>query len=523
MVTFIIIFLAFVTFLCIYLHKLCTKKPKNFPPGPPSLPIWGGYWFLLLANYNFTHKAIDVLAKQYKSNIVGLLAGDFPVILVTGYNLVKEALIRDEFIGRPDVYVTRYRSLGDLLGNFFIGITFTDGNHWKEQRRFSLRQLRDYGFGRRFASTEVLFEGDVKALIEYLNANPNPNDNDIHCKKGRVLIPDLFYGALSNAILHMLVGKRFEDKEMRELARSTLRFLRNVDATGRAISITPWIRHLAPEYFGSKPLHIENTRMRDFFLELVEERQKNFSDDHHGDFLDTFLSTIQQLQREGIDLGKKQLIWILADYLIPSPNVVGPALNMLWAHLCKYPDVQVKIQEEIDRVVGRSRLPNLDDRKNMPYTEAVLRESLRMDPVVPINIPRRCLEDTTLGGYSIPKVKRFFLVFLLQHALQDTLVLISLWSANYDSQVWDDPEQFRPERFLDDNGNLLKKYYTVSFGGGKRLCVGETFSRNNMFLMLSGLLQNFNFKAVGEVPNLENKKWGLICDIPAFWVDAISR
>lgn len=506
MATFIIILLAFVTFLCIYLHKLCTKKPKNFPPGPPSLPIWGGYWFLLLANYNFTHKAVDVLAKRYKSNIVGLLAGDFPVILVTGYNLVKEALIRDEFIGRPDIYATRYRSLGDLLG-----IVFTDGNHWKEQRRFSLRQLRDYGFGRRFASTEELFEGEVKALIEYLNANPNPIDNDIHCKKGRVLIPDLFYGPLSNAILHMLVGKRFEDKEMRELARSTLRFVRNVDTTGRALSITPWIRHFAPEYFGSKPLHVENARMRDFFLEVVEERQKNFSDDHHGDFLDTFLSRMQQLQREGVDLGsftEKQLIWTLADYFFPSPNVIGPSLNMLWAHLCKYPEVQVKIQEEIDRVVGRSRLPNLDDRKNMPYTEAVLRESLRMDPVVPINTPRRCLEDTTLGGYSIPK---------------DTLVLISLWSANYDSQIWEDPEQFRPERFLDNNGNLLKKDYILSFGAGKRLCAGETFARNNMFLMLSGLLQNFNFKPVGEVPNLENKKWGFICDIPAFWVDAISR
>ncbi|XP_031345329.1 probable cytochrome P450 304a1 [Photinus pyralis] len=506
MVAFLVIFLSFVIISCVYLYKLNKIKPENYPPGPPSLPVWGGYWFFLLANYNFTHKAIEIFSKRYKSDITGLYAGSFPVVNVTGYNLVKEALTREEFIGRPDIYATRYRSLGDLLG-----IIFTDGYHWKEQRRFSLRQLRDFGFGRRFAPTEELFESEIKALIEYINTNPSPEDHDIHCKKGRVLIPELFYGILSNAILHMLVGKKFEDKEMRELGRSTLRFVRNIDTTGRALSITPWVRHLAPQYFGSKPLIEENERVRDFFMKLVEERKKTMSDDYYGDFLDTFLGRMHDLQRENAELGsftEKQLIWTLVDYFFPAPNVIGPSLNMLWAHLCKYPEVQTKVQEEIDRIVGRSRLPNLDDRKNMPYTEAVIRESLRVDPVVPVNTPRRCLQDTTLGGYYIPK---------------NALILISIWGANYDPRIWKDPNEFRPERFLDEDGNLLKKDHVLSFGAGKRLCAGETFARNCMFLMLAGLLQNFTFRPVGEAPDLDDKKWGFICDIPAFWVDAVSR
>ncbi|KAK5638647.1 hypothetical protein RI129_012942 [Pyrocoelia pectoralis] len=411
-------------FFCSYLYGFTITRPKNFPPGPPNLPIWGGYWFLLMANYNFVHKAIDVLAKLYNSDIVGIFFGNTPVVHITGYNLVKEALTRDEFVGRCDIYVTRYRSMGELLG-----IAFNDGDYWKEQRRFALRHLRDFGFGRRFSLTEQLLESEVKSLIEFINSVPHPDDHDIHGKKGRVLIPDLFYGPLSNTILHMLVGKRFEDKELRTIARSILRFLRSTDAAGRALNITPWLRYFAPEYFEFSIIVSSQN--------LVEERKKTFSDDHYGDFMDTFLSKMQKLRNE-----------------------------------------------------------------------AVILESLRMDPVIPVNTPRRCLKNTTLGGYEIPK---------------DTTLLISLWNANRDERVWKDPNVFKPERFLDDEGSLLKKDNIVSFGGGKRLCAGETFARQTIFLVLSGLLQNFTFEPVDGAPDLDGKKWGFVCDLPAFWVDAVSR
>ncbi|KAF5307366.1 hypothetical protein FQR65_LT07083 [Abscondita terminalis] len=306
----------------------------------------------------------------------------------------------------------------------------------------------------------------------------------------------------------MLVGQRFDEKELRELGRSTLNFLQNIDTTGRALSITPWVRYFAPKYFGSKQIFDENIKMRDFFKKTIEQRKQTFSDDYKADFLDSYFSKMHELLREGLDLAsftEKQLLWTIVDYFFPAPNVIGPALNMLWMHLCMFPEVQVKVQEEIDRVVGRARLPTLDDRKNMSYTEAVVRESLRFDPVIPINTPRRCLEDTTLGGYF------------------NTILLISVWNANYDPKVWIDPNVFKPERFLDDEGNLLKKDNILTFGGGKRLCAGETFARNMMFLMLSGLLQNFTFKPVHGVPNRKNKRWGIVVDIAPFWVDAICR
>lgn len=90
----------------------------------------------------------------------------------------------------------------------------------------------------------------------------------------------------------------------------------------------------------------------------------------------------------------------------------------------------------------------------MPYTEASIRETTRIYPITPLGIPRTCIEDTTLGGYFIPK---------------GTLMLPCFWSAHRDLQVWQNPEKFQPERFLDQDGNLLKKDFSIAFGAGKTL------------------------------------------------------
>jgi coumaroylquinate(coumaroylshikimate) 3'-monooxygenase len=87
----------------------------------------------------------------------------------------------------------------------------------------------------------------------------------------------------------------------------------------------------------------------------------------------------------------------------------------------------------------------------MPYVEASLRECLRILPVTPLGLPRRCVQDTTLGGYFIP---------------ENTIMWANIWSAHRDETIWKDPEEFRPERFLDEDGNLLKKDHTIGFGAG---------------------------------------------------------
>jgi cytochrome P450 len=365
--------------------------------------------------------------------------------------------------------------------------------------------MRDFGFGRRSDVMENFISEEITYLIDFLKNEPKEKDLNVCKSKGHVLVPDVFYGSLINTILSVLTSTRFDHHEVRQYAKAALKFMKCEDATGGAICMTPWLRFLAPDYFGYTSAVRDNRFIQKFLTEIIEDHLKTFSDDHHRDFVDVFIS---ETLRQGVDLDHTQLLMVVLDYMFPSPIGLGHTLSFYFAYIINNPDVQAKVHEEIDRVVGQSRLPHLDDRKNMPYVEASLRECLRILPVTPLGLPRRCVQDTTLGGYFIP---------------ENTIMWANIWSAHRDETIWKDPEEFRPERFLDEDGNLLKKDHTIGFGAGKRLCAGETFARQTMFLILSGLLQNFTFKSPNGKPICIDVIPGVTLSLKETWILAEPR
>lgn len=120
------------------------------------------------------------------------------------------------------------------------------------------------------------------------------------------------------------------------------------------------------------------------------------------------------------------------------------------------------------------------------------------------------MKDTKVHGFSIPK---------------GSVAFPSLFAFHQDKEIWKDPENFRPERFLDENGKLsLKKDISLPFGAGKRLCAGETFSRNTMFLCLTAILQNFDLKNPGEkLPELDATRCGFIVGPEDYWIKFVPR
>ncbi|XP_063909187.1 probable cytochrome P450 304a1 [Zophobas morio] len=502
MLGFTTLLLILLILFAIYLHKSAKKRPKNFPPGPSKLPIWGSYWFLLKENYNMLHLSMESLAKQYKTDILGLFLGDFPTVVTLSHELTKEMLSRDEFVGRVDTVIVRVRSRGEPKGIFF-----SDGSFWKTHRKFSLRHLRDYGFGRRSDVMENYVADEVNYLLNFLTSEPTKDDMEVCKSKGQILVPDFLYGSLINIIMSMISSTQFDHHKVRKYAIAALNFMKSGDATGGAITITPWLKYFAPDYFGYTSADKDNAFLVGFMKEIVDEHLRTFSDDHHRDFIDDYIS---ENLKQGTELDYNQLALVALDYMFPSPVGVGQTLSFFFGLLINHPDVQIKVQEELDRVVGRSRLPTLDDRKDLPYFEATLREVLRLIPVTPLGLPRRCVEDTTLGGYFIPK---------------DTIMLPNLWTAHRDERVYENPDKFQPERFLDDHGNLIRKDTTVAFGAGKRLCAGETYARQTMFLLMTGIFQNFTIKSsTGKPVNFNKMLPGITLSFKEkTWVTAIPR
>ncbi|CAH0729252.1 unnamed protein product, partial [Brenthis ino] len=502
--------IAVITFLGVKWYKSAFQRPaKNFPPGPPSLPIWGAYWIVLAREFNNLGGSIRKLALYYKTTVVGMYLGNFPTIVIDDPKLIREGLNNPDLDGRNDIFVARLRSYLKIFGIFF-----TDGYFWHVQRRFTFRNLRDFGFGRRAESLEAVIANDTKEMIDMVIYGPK-NEHEKKIVNGDLIyLPHYFDAPSINGMMHIFtrtVFPRSEYKKIWDLGRMTMMFQRGTNDFGGSLSLTPWLKDVLPNYSGYKDLRKSSLYLLNFFTDIINDAKKNHDPSHDRHFIDTYLRQMNEERKktERSTFSDDQFKLVLTDYMIPAASAFATVLTLLVERILHHPTVQDKIHEEIDRVVGRDRLPTLDDRKNMPYTEACIREVMRVETLVPLGIPHRAMKDVKLDGYDIP---------------QNTIVTFNYPTLHNDKELWGDPENFRPERFI-VNGQLdLSKDKSLPFGAGGRLCPGETFARQGMFQVFAGFMQAFTIStADGKPRKIEPKIQGLITNLPDFWIRVKPR
>ncbi|GLH03092.1 Cytochrome P450 306a1, partial [Gryllus bimaculatus] len=316
------------------LYHQAYERPPNFPPGPPRLPIWGSYWLLLLENYHFMHKATLSMARRYNTSLLGLFLGQFPTVVATSYEHVRTILTRPEFAGRPDIIQVRARAFGERLGVFF-----SDGQPWLEQKRFMLRNMRDFGFGRRFPRMEETLHEEVGDLVALARGEWT---DEVAMKDGCMKFPTALYPSFINVLWMMIAGQRFsrdQCDELRAIAEASNKFVQNLDQLGGAVAQTPWLAKIAPEATGLPQTVRTSKYITDYVKNALEDHERTYSENHLRDFIDRYIQEMRKL---------------------------GP-------------------------------------RKEFSFTEAIIRETLRFNTLVPSALPHQALEDTTLGGYDIPK------------------------------------------------------------------------------------------------------------------------
>ncbi|KAF9522726.1 cytochrome P450 [Crepidotus variabilis] len=147
--------------------------------------------------------------------------------------------------------------------------------------------------------------------------------------------------------------------------------------------------------------------------------------------------------------------------------------------MANYYDVQSKAQEEIDRVVGRERLPSFEDRPSMPYSEAIVREILRWRPLTPLGVAHTSSDEDIYEGYYIPK---------------GTALMPNIWCMTRDPAKYDDPETFNPSRFFNPDGTLNDDDLNYGFGFGRRICPGRHFAKATVWLSVVSVLATFDIR-----------------------------
>ncbi|KAG4077443.1 hypothetical protein HA402_002870 [Bradysia odoriphaga] len=416
--------------------------------------------------------------------------------------------------GRPNILLAQIRH----PNNVNKGVFFTQGLLWRDERRFTLRHLRDFGFGRRFTELELDLEEELRQLVEIIKYGPKYAHEKELFHDGMASCPNIFNALAANSFLKVMCNERISREKQGMLlraAKDTYKFAKLGQSYGRMMSILPWVVKVFPNLSGYNEIRPAVDGQYEFMKMFIDEQYRTYDDNHERHFLDVYFKEMKAAERNkhfrNAEFSYDQLIMTCVDFFMATSVAIPLAVAYLVRLLILNPHMKQRAQGEIDRVVGRSRLPTLSDRTELPYTEACIRESLRYNTLIPNGIPRVALESTTLSEYDIPA---------------NCVIGIGLRSAHLDSNKWDNPNKFQPERFLNNDGKLnLKTDLSIPFGAGKRLCAGETHARNLMFLLTTTILQNFDISVPVEsnLPRDSDFVTGIASMVPDFFVKFEAR
>ncbi|XP_036064536.1 cytochrome P450 2D3-like isoform X3 [Onychomys torridus] len=416
--------------------------------------------------------------------------------LLTGYGLGSVAIFTILFILLVDVMHRRQRWTScyppgpvplPVLGNL-LQVDFNN-------MPYSLYKLRlRYGdvFSLQMAWKPMVVINGLKAVREVL---VNCGEDTADCPpmpifqhtgygpkaKGKPLNPShLLNKAVCNVITSLIYAQRFEYGDV-ELTKMVKMLEENMgENTG-----------LFPEVLNTFPILLRIPGLADkafpgpkTFTDMVdnlvtEHRRTRDPDQPPRDLTDAFLAEVEKAKGNPESSFNDANIRLVVSDLFAA-GMVTSSITLAWALLLiiLHPDVQRRVHQEIDEVIGQARRPEMADQASMPYTNAVIHEVQQFADIVPTNLPHMTSRDVEVQGFLIPK---------------GTTLIPNLSSVLKDETVWEKPLRFHPEHFLDAQGRFVKHEAFMPFSAGCRACLGEPLARMELFLFFTCLLQRFSF------------------------------
>ncbi|XP_040847793.1 cytochrome P450 2C14-like isoform X5 [Ochotona curzoniae] len=289
------------------------------------------------------------------------------------------------------------------------------------------------------------------------------------------------------------MGKRSIEERVQEEARCLVEELRKTNASP-----------CDPTFIlGAAPCNVICSMIFQSRFEYKDQEFLNLMTKFNENFEITNFTSVKEKHNPQSEFTIDNLLVTLFDLLSAGTETTSTTLRYGLLLLLKHPKVTAKVQEEIERVIGRHRSPCMQDRSRMPYTDAVVHEIQRYIDLIPVSAPRATTCDVKFRNYLIPK---------------GTVIFPMLTSVLNDEKEFPNPKEFDPGHFLDKSGNFKKSDYFLPFSAGKRACVGEALARMELFLFLTSILQNFTLKSHGDVKDLDTTPLvNGVCRVPRLY------
>lgn len=278
--------------------------------------------------------------------------------------------------------------------------------------------------------------------------------------------------------------------------------------SGNPVDIMPWMRHFFRPSF-NRFLSILQA-MDAFCLKKQLEHQATYDPGHIRDVTDALLHcshNMDNAEKTRLGLTDEHILTTVQDLIGAGFDTISTTLQWSLLFMATHPEIQSQVQQEVMQVLGQ-RNPCVKDMVDMPYTEAVILETMRHSCIFPFALPHRTTKNTILGGYFIP---------------DKTLVFINMWSTTRDPTHFPDPERFDPQRFLDDGCLNAVMEHFLPFGAGRRRCPGEQLAKTELFIFFVSMMQAFRVHTVPGLTYTLAPKYGLTLKPQDFKIKVIPN
>ncbi|KAJ7076202.1 cytochrome P450 [Mycena belliarum] len=439
-------------------------RKGKLPPGPKGWPIIGN---LLQLRGKKSWLQFAEWRRRYGDIFYINLAGQDTVV-ISSLEIASELLER-----RAGIYSDRARNIvaGELLTG---GLVFAFSQHndaWKRQRRGAHEALNKQVV----KAYCPLQETEAILLIsQYLSS---PGEWESHLRRASMsLVHSIMYG------LPPVLDS--EDPDILRVNRFTVRALEAAAPGAFLVDSINWLEYL-PRWMSPWRRYAEAIFKADSILfdELFEDVRRKVE---AGDETPSVASSMIRDQ-ESLNLTNREAAWVSATLFAGGSGTTPAQLSWFMLAMVLYPEVQRRAQAELDRVVGRGRLPTFKDYDNLPYIRAVVKETLRWNGIAPLSIPHRLSQDDYYEGYFLPK---------------GTLCIVNAWSLHHEKAIYgSNAYEFEPARYLVDDHTELRDALPDTreeghhgFGFGRRICVGRHVVNNTMFIDIACILWSFHIE-----------------------------
>ncbi|TFK92563.1 O-methylsterigmatocystin oxidoreductase [Polyporus arcularius HHB13444] len=454
-----------------YLHSLARWRARScgrpLPPGPPSLPLVGN---ILNVPKNQPHVGYRELCAKYGDIMHFQVLGQHIVVLGSS-DIILEYLDKRS-ANTSDRKVT---PMLELSGGDIIFAFFAYGQWWRRHRRM---------FWQHFNPTASVAYNSIQRTVAHrflYKILTRPSEHVKHVRYS-------FAASMMKIIYDNDVESEIEEQMIR--VQMTQDGISQGLVPGKyLVEFFPFIRHL-PSWFLGAELRVKSTEWRNAANDLknipynrvIEEmvRTAQNPDQEPRSIISQLLAKISHYRGTDMYAEEEDIVKNTGAIAFEAgADTMFSSLQTTFLAMSLNPDILKKAQAELDTVVGPNRLPDWDDQASLPYITAIVKESLRWQNVLPLSVPHSTTVDDELHGYFIPA---------------GTIVIGNTWACMHDPQVYEDPDVYRPERFLKDGllDPTVRDPFNYAFGYGRRVCPGRHFAEASLFINTASLLHVFN-------------------------------